>query len=49
MTTLLSDIDLLAQPRMDWTREDAARIYRAPFGDLIFAAQSVHRLSLIHI
>lgn len=43
MTTLLSDIDLLAQPRMDWTREDAARIYRAPFGDLIFAAQSVHR------
>jgi biotin synthase len=43
MTFLLSDIDLLAQPRNDWTREDAAQIYRAPFNDLIFAAQSVHR------
>jgi biotin synthase len=43
MTSLLSDIDLLAQPRMDWTREDAGRIYRAPFNDLMFAAQSVHR------
>ena len=43
MSDMLSDIDLLSQPRNDWTREDAARIYRAPFADLIFAAQSVHR------
>ena len=43
MTTLLSDIDHLAQPRNDWTRETAGQIYRAPFSDLIFAAQSVHR------
>ena len=43
MTSLLSDIDLLAQPRTDWTREQAGDIYRAPFNDLMFAAQSVHR------
>lgn len=43
MSHMLSDIDLLSQPRNDWTREDAAQIYRAPFADLIFAAQSVHR------
>jgi len=43
MSHMLSDIDLLSKPRNDWTREDAARIYRAPFADLIFAAQSVHR------
>ena len=43
MTSLLSDIDLLAQPRINWTREEAGAIYRAPFNDLMFAAQSVHR------
>ena len=40
---MLSDIDRLAQVRNDWTREQAGEIYRAPFSDLIFAAQSVHR------
>ena len=43
MTTKLTDIDALAQPRTDWTREQAGEIYRAPFNDLIFAAQAVHR------
>ncbi|WP_203290871.1 biotin synthase BioB [Maricaulis parjimensis] len=43
MTSLLSEIETLAQPRTDWTREQAGAIYRAPFNDLIFAAQSVHR------
>ncbi|WP_323760635.1 biotin synthase BioB [Maricaulis sp.] len=39
----LNDIDQLTQVRTDWTRETAGEIYRAPFSDLIFAAQSVHR------
>lgn len=39
----LSDIDRLSTPRTGWTREEAASVYRAPFNDLIFAAQSVHR------
>ena len=43
MTQLLNDIDRLLTPRTDWTREEAAEVYRAPFNDLIFAAQSVHR------
>jgi biotin synthase len=43
MTNLLADIDLLSIPRTDWTREQAASVYRAPFADLIFAAQSLHR------
>ncbi|MDF1769095.1 biotin synthase BioB [Maricaulis sp.] len=43
MTSLLTDIGRLATPRNDWTRETAGEIYRAPFNDLIFAAQSVHR------
>ena len=43
MTDLLSDIDRLATPRKDWTREEAGEVYRAPFNDLIFAAQAVHR------
>jgi len=29
--------------RHDWTREEAQTIYDAPFNDLLFAAQSVHR------
>lgn len=43
MTHSLSDLDQLAVARFDWTPDDAAGIYRAPFGDLIFAAQSLHR------
>lgn len=43
MTDLLKDLDRLSQPRNDWSREDAAQVYRAPFNDLIFAAQLVHR------
>ncbi|MGE0626452.1 MAG: biotin synthase BioB [Hyphomicrobiaceae bacterium] len=29
--------------RHDWTVEEAQRLYQAPFNDLIFAAQTVHR------
>ncbi|MGV2980590.1 biotin synthase BioB [Camelimonas sp. ID_303_24] len=29
--------------RHDWTREEAQAIYDAPFNDLLFAAQTVHR------
>ena len=31
--------------RHDWTREEAAAIYHAPFADLIFRAQTIHRQS----
>ena len=30
-------------PRHDWTREEAQALYTAPFNDLLFAAQTVHR------
>lgn len=43
MTELLNDIDRLAEPRTNWSREEVAEIYTAPFPDLIFAAQSLHR------
>lgn len=43
MSTLLTDLDRLADPRHDWTREEVASIHDAPFNDLIFAAQSLHR------
>jgi len=43
MTQLLNDLDLLAQPRHDWTRDQVAAIHDAPFNDLMFAAQSLHR------
>lgn len=43
MTALLNDIDRLQLPRSNWTRGEAAEIYRAPFNDLIFTAQAVHR------
>jgi biotin synthase len=43
MPELVLDIEALSKPRCDWTAEEAARIYRAPFNDLLFAAQSVHR------
>lgn len=45
MTELLIDIDRLITPRTNWTREEAAEVYRAPFNDLMFAAQAVHRRS----
>ncbi len=32
-----------ATPRHDWTREEAARLYHAPFNDLLFEAHTVHR------
>ena len=31
--------------RRDWTREEAQAIYDAPFNDLLFRAQTVHRRS----
>lgn len=31
--------------RRDWTREEATAIYEAPFNDLLFRAQTVHRQS----
>ena len=30
-------------PRHDWTREQARALYQAPFNDLLFGAQTVHR------
>jgi biotin synthase len=30
-------------PRTDWTLEEVRAIYNAPFADLLFAAQSIHR------
>ncbi len=32
-----------ASPRHDWTRDEATEIYSAPFNDLIYQAQTVHR------
>ncbi|MFN3868211.1 MAG: biotin synthase BioB [Hyphomicrobiaceae bacterium] len=32
-----------ATPRHDWTREEAAAIYHAPFNDLLFDAHTIHR------
>ncbi|MCK9910438.1 hypothetical protein MXD81_14935, partial [Microbacteriaceae bacterium K1510] len=29
--------------RHDWSREEAQALYEAPFNDLLFKAQSVHR------
>lgn len=43
MTDLLADLSVLAEPRFDWTRADVRAIHDAPFNDLIFAAQSLHR------
>ena len=31
------------EPRTDWTVDEVRALYQAPFADLIFAAQSVHR------
>ncbi|MBI1235440.1 MAG: biotin synthase BioB [Alphaproteobacteria bacterium] len=43
MPATVLDIETLSKPRFDWTADEAGRIYRAPFNDLLFAAQSVHR------
>ena len=43
MTALLADPLSLAEPRSDWTREEVEAIHNAPFTDLMFAAQSLHR------
>lgn len=43
MSKLLNDLDQLAIVRHDWTRAEVAAIHDAPFNDLIFAAQSLHR------
>lgn len=32
-----------AEPRHDWTQEEAASVFALPFADLIFRAQTVHR------
>jgi biotin synthase len=34
---------LSGEPRHDWTRADSEALFQAPFNDLIFAAQSIHR------
>lgn len=31
------------EPRFDWTRDEVEAVHNAPFTDLIFAAQSLHR------
>ena len=37
------DIDRLSTPRSNWTREEAEEVYTAPFIDLVYAAQTLHR------
>ncbi len=34
-----------SEPRHDWTREEAKALYDLPFNDLLFRAQSVHRMT----
>jgi len=43
MTQLLTDLEMLTQPRHNWTREEVTEIHDAPFNDLMFSAQSLHR------
>jgi biotin synthase len=43
MTHLLDDIAAFIEPRSDWTRSEVQAIHDAPFNDLVFAAQSLHR------
>lgn len=43
MSANVLDISALSKPRFDWTADEAGLIYRAPFNDLLFAAQSLHR------
>ncbi len=35
--------DMISDLRTDWTREEAEAIYNAPFMDLLYRAQTVHR------
>ena len=39
------DFDRLGTLRSDWTVEEARALFELPFGDLVFHAQRVHRLS----
>jgi biotin synthase len=41
--TSLAGVRLTAAPRNDWTLDEAAAVYAAPFNDLVYAAQWVHR------
>ena len=43
MSDLLADPNALATTRYDWTRAEVRAIHDAPFADLMFAAQTVHR------
>lgn len=43
MAAVLNQSDAFLEPRFDWTRDEVAVLYRAPFNDLVFTAQSVHR------
>lgn len=43
MSPVLPDAEAFLDPRTDWTREEVATLYAAPFNDLVFTAQSVHR------
>jgi biotin synthase len=42
-TTATSSVERDRGLRHDWTREEAQAIYDAPFNDLLFRAQTVHR------
>ena len=44
MTNLFRDLNAFAAPRFNWTRSEVEALYTAPFNDLLFAAQSVHRM-----
>ncbi len=43
MTAFLADPLALKEARFDWTRPEVEAIHNAPFNDLMFAAQSLHR------
>ncbi|MCH8490039.1 MAG: hypothetical protein LAT81_08940 [Oceanicaulis sp.] len=43
MTHLLDDIAAFTEARSNWTRSEVQAIHDAPFNDLVFAAQSLHR------
>ena len=41
------DLSLLGTVRTDWTLEEARAVYTAPFSDLLFHAQRVHRSNIL--
>ena len=43
LETLLAGVRVTAAPRNDWTRDETAAVYAAPFNELVFTAQWVHR------